>query len=589
MKIWRGMKVWLWCRHASAALVSAAVLVVSICALWGWQAWQSRQRELTNAEILVTSLQRAAESQIDGSMRGIEFLLDEAADRVDPATWPAPAQLEWFRARLTGLPEISALIVADADGRVLGGPIAREPLKPPQAVGNIADRPYFMEAKTQFPARKLLIGSPLIGRFSGQTSIPVVRALSRPDGSFAGVVVASLQPSSLRAKLDSVLIKDDGVAIVFNTKAMFLARSPDHDNFIGRSIPESPLIRDNVMVNRSGVAHYRAVVDGVDKIAAYRTLERYPLVVVVGITRRAALAYWNRLMLVEGLALGVLSAALLAAAMLFDRRTAATLRLTAQLSASHAELERQVEERTAHLAATNAELEHFAYAASHDLQEPLRNVTGFLQLLQRRYRGTLDAQADEYIAFAVSAAKQMSTLIADVLTYSRIGGSEGLLEPTDATKLAKAAAESLAPEIQDAQASVEIAPLPVVRCHPGQVVSLFQNLISNAVKYREPGRPAAITIHAVPNHRPDLVEFLISDNGIGMEAQYLENIFGLFQRLHPRARFEGTGIGLALCRKIVERHQGRIWAESVVGQGTTIHFTLPLAELARPPAQAILV
>ena len=103
----------------------------------------------------------------------------------------------------------------------------------------------------------------------------------------------------------------------------------------------------------------------------------------------------------------------------------------------------------------------------------------------------------------------------------------------------------------------------------------------------EPGRPAAITIHSVPNHRPDLVEFLVSDNGIGMEAQYLENIFGLFQRLHPRARFEGTGIGLALCRKIVERHQGRIWAESAVGQGTTIHFTLPLVEPARLPAEAI--
>ncbi len=568
----RGIRAWMWRGRAAAAL-----LVVSICVLWGWQAWQNRERELANAEILVTSLQRAAESQIDGSMRAIEFLLDEAANRIDPATWPDPAQQEWFRARLTGLPEISALVVADADGRVVGNAISREPARPPRGKANIADRAYFTDIKAQFPARTLLIGTPLPSRFSDSTSIPIVRALSRPDGSFGGVIVAGLRPSSLRDKLDSVLIKDDGVAIVFNSTAMYLARSPDNDRFLGRSIPESPLIRDHVMVNRAGVAHYRAVADGFEKIAAYRTLERYPLVVVVGITKQAALAYWNRLMLMEGLALGVLSAALLAAAMLFDRRAAATLRLTELLSASHADLERQVEERTAHLAATNAELEHFAYAASHDLQEPLRNVTGFLQLLSRRYGGTLDAEADEYIGFAVKAAKQMSALITDVLTYSRIGGSEGQLEPTDATMLAKAATETLAPAIQDAQATVEIAPLPRVVCHPAQVQSLFQNLIGNSVKYRDPARPATVTIRSMPGDSPEMAEFLVSDNGIGIETQYLENIFGLFQRLHPRARFEGTGIGLALCRKIVERHQGRIWAESVAGQGTTVRFTLPLA------------
>ena len=564
----RGLKAWVWRGRALAA-----ALVMSICALW---AWQNRQRELVNAEILVTSLERAAESQIDGSMRGIEFLLDEAADRIDPAHWPEPTRQEWFRARLTGLPEISALIVADAEGRVIGPTISRE-MAPQSPVHsrNIADRAYFIEAKARFPGRKLLIGTPLPSRFSNQTSIPVVRSLTRPGGGFGGVIVAGLRPDSLRNKLDSVLIKDGGVAIVFNTNAMFLARSPDNDKFLGRSIPESPLIRDNVMINREGIAHYRAVVDGEEKIAAYRTMERYPLVVVVGITRHAALAYWNRLMVMEGLALGVLSAALLGVAMLFDRRAYVTLRLTEELSASHANLERQVKERTAHLAATNAELEHFAYAASHDLQEPLRNVTGFLQLLSRRYGGKLDSQADEYIGFAVSAAMQMSALITDVLTYSRVGGALDPPEPCDATRLAQAAKDSLAAEIDATQATVTLGPLPRILCLPDQVQSLFQN--SNAVKYRDPARPAVVTIGAVASSAPEMAEFLVSDTGIGIEAEYLENIFGLFQRLHPRERFAGTGIGLALCRKIVERHRGRIWAESVPGQGTTIRFTLPLA------------
>lgn len=568
----RGAVIWIWRGRAAAAL-----LVVAILSLWGWQAWQNRQRELTNAEVLVTSLSRALESQIDSSMRGIEFLLDEAADRISPEAWPNPAQQEWFRARLTGLPEISAIIVADANGQVIGPTISRGTPRPPQGKTNIADRAYFIEMKAQFPATKLMIGAPLPSRFSDRLSIPIVRALTRPDGSFGGVLVAGLLPSSLKDKLDAVLVDEEGGAAIFRSGAMYLARSPDNDKFVGLSIPHSILIRDHISLNRTGIAYYTATSDGQEKIAAYRSLERYPLTGVVTVNKSNALAHWNRMMLVEGLAMGILSVALLAVAMLFDRRAEATLRLTEQLAASHANLERQVEDRTAHLAAANLELEHFAYAASHDLQEPLRNVTGFLQLLSRRYQGALDAQADEYIDFAVKAAKQMSALITDVLAYSRNGKNDGAMETAEATALARAAEAGLADAIAASGTVVEIDPLPRLLCLPSQIKRLFENLISNSVKFHAPERPNRIQVGSRPSDQPGMVEFWVADNGIGIESQYLERIFGLFQRLHPRERFEGTGIGLALCRKIVERHKGRIWAESIPGEGTTVRFTLPLA------------
>ncbi|OAN43017.1 hypothetical protein A6A04_09990 [Paramagnetospirillum marisnigri] len=549
--------------------------MLSICSLWAWQSWQNRERELANAEILVGSLARASESQVDGAMRAAEFLLDEAAARIDVMSGIDPAEYEWFRARLSGMPEISAMVVADANGDVIGPTISREPARLPQGRTNIADRHYFEEVKAQFPQRKFLIGRPLPSRFSDRLSIPVVRALTALDGGFAGVIVAGYQPSALRDRISSVVIEDEGGAAVFRHDAVMMARVPGHDQYIGKAFPNTPIFQELLPKQRSGVSRFVAPTDGNDKIIAYRALERYPLVVTVGITKNTVLANWRRDTLFQGVALGILSSALIAIALLYDRRAAAALLLTRQLADSHATLEAQVEERTAHLAAANAELEHFAYAASHDLQEPLRNVTSFLQLLARRYRGQLDSEADEFIDYAVRGAKQMSTLITDVLAYSSAGRLDTQPEVHDSEPLARAAIAALDTAIRDAGATIQIGALPTILGHPVLVQSLFQNLIANAVKYRHPDRPPMVTIEAKISPDAPMVEFAISDNGIGIEADYLERIFGLFQRLHPRDRFEGTGIGLALCRKIVERHGGRIWAESQRGLGTTVRFTLP--------------
>lgn len=233
----------------------------------------------------------------------------------------------------------------------------------------------------------------------------------------------------------------------------------------------------------------------------------------------------------------------------------------------------ELQENTAKLAATNAELEQFSYVASHDLQEPLRTIASFLQLLERRYGAQLDGEAHEFIAFAVDAASRLQSMIRDLLDYSRVGTRGAPFAPTDMNAELETVRANLARAIAESGAEVTGAPLPVVLADRVQMQSLLQNLIGNALKYRRPDAPPRIHVSAVEEQARWV--FRIADNGIGIEPQYFDRIFQVFQRLHTREKFGGTGIGLALCRKIVERHGGTIWLESQPGEGTTFLFSLP--------------
>ncbi len=224
------------------------------------------------------------------------------------------------------------------------------------------------------------------------------------------------------------------------------------------------------------------------------------------------------------------------------------------------------------LARSNAELEQFAYVASHDLQEPLRMVASYTQLLARRYKGKLDAAADEFIAFAVDGATRMQYLIQDLLSYSRLTTKGQNLQPTDAAAACQTALEHLRGAIESSSAKVAVGELPKVMAYSTQLTQLFQNLIGNAIKYCKERVPEVAVSAKVDGER---WLFSVRDNGIGIEPQYFERIFQMFQRLHTREQYSGTGIGLAICRKIAERHGGRIWVESQPGQGSNFQFTLP--------------
>jgi len=237
--------------------------------------------------------------------------------------------------------------------------------------------------------------------------------------------------------------------------------------------------------------------------------------------------------------------------------------------------EEALKEKTEELARSNKDLEQFAYVASHDLQEPLRMVTNYLQLLARRYQGKLDSDADEFIGFAVDGATHMWKLINDLLTYSRVGMRGKELEPTDCETVLNQSLNNLEMAIEEKGAIVTHDPLPTVIADNPQLELLFQNLIGNAIKFQgnEPPR-----IHVSASRNGSGWIFSVRDNGIGIAPEYAERIFIIFQRLHSRKEFPGTGIGLAICKKIVERHGGHIWVESEFGKGATFYFTLPASK-----------
>ena len=227
------------------------------------------------------------------------------------------------------------------------------------------------------------------------------------------------------------------------------------------------------------------------------------------------------------------------------------------------------------LARSNAELERFAYVASHDLQEPLRMVSSYTQLLAKRYKGKLDANADEFINYAVDGASRMQKLINDLLALSRVGTQAKPSEPVDTAATLARVLSDMQPTIEAAGATV-VRPdhLPVVLADGTQVHQLFQNLVGNALKFKAEALPR-VEIRVEPVENGAFWQFAFQDNGIGIEPQYFERIFVIFQRLHNKESYPGTGIGLAICKKIVERHGGKLWVDSKAGEGTTFLFTLP--------------
>jgi len=232
------------------------------------------------------------------------------------------------------------------------------------------------------------------------------------------------------------------------------------------------------------------------------------------------------------------------------------------------DLQKQADE----LARSNEDLERFAYAASHDLQEPLRLVTSYTQLLAQRYRSKMDADADEFIGFAVDGAKRMSAMIDGLLQYSRVRSAMAAGEPTDCEAVLQRALGNLRVAVEESGAEITHGPLPTVKGNAVLLQQLFQNLVGNAIKFRGASPPR---VHISAESQGDEWCFSARDNGIGIERQYADRIFVVFQRLHGGGEYPGSGIGLAIARRIVEQHGGRMWVESQPGEGATFYFTLP--------------
>lgn len=272
----------------------------------------------------------------------------------------------------------------------------------------------------------------------------------------------------------------------------------------------------------------------------------------------------------------------------YDQNDSDRAMLERSLELSSAELlekERLVDEQKRELQRSNTELEHFAYVASHDLQEPLRTVQSYMQLLKRRYGDKFDDDGREFIGFAIEGATRMRSLIEDLLDYARVASRAKPFEATPLAGVVEQVLQGLSVRLRERRASVEVGTLPTVLGDPRQLAQLLQNLIANAVKFQKQDVDPVVRITAEPSDEGVLVR--VQDNGIGLAPEYGEKIFVIFQRLHSRDQYEGTGVGLAVCKKIVERHGGRIWVESEPGAGATFCFTLRGAERGAALAEEV--
>ena len=662
--------------------------MVAIMTVTATEIWRQRTTTVAAAEKNLSALSLALSQQTERAFHSVELVVEATALSIEAAGGIERAGTETLhnvlRARITGVPQISGLAVINAQGRVVNG--AR--LFPPPT-DDRSGLDYFIQHRDTL-SNAILISPTRPSLVDGRAIIPVSRRVSAPDGSFQGIIVATVDPDYFQQSFRRALPAEGGASAIFRSDGILLARTPAVDGMApGRSYGHLPIFRPDAP--RHGLGWGASPMDGMVRILAYDRLDLYPLIVNVSLQESALLADWygnsGRLALAAAMATLLLGGAAFilvrqsrreeefvvalrdseqrlrfaqyaldhAADMVFwidaearilyandaagsrlgyaptalvgmpiDRidphfssdfwprllrrlKQRGTVRfettnLTADGGAYPAEVaancvafagadyvcafvrdisqrklaEAALAEKTAKLEASNAELEQFAYVASHDLREPLRMVSSFVTLLARRYGPLLTDEAREFIAMAQDGAVRMDRLILGLLEYSRVGRQERPLVPVPLAEMTAQALRALAVAVEEAGATVEVAPdLPRVMANEEELLRLILNLLGNALKYRHPDRLPVVTV-GWRREGPEVV-YWVADNGIGIAPQYHERVFGIFQRLHSRERYEGTGIGLAICKKIVERAGGRIWIESTPDLGSTFYFSLKVA------------
>jgi signal transduction histidine kinase len=539
-----------WRLLALLVFVNASVLGLA------WMSLDASYRQYQDrAAVSTRNTNRLVSQSIAGDIDQIDLALRTAADEVARFRAASGAingpEMKAALERLQGrLKMTDGLRVADARGEVVASSDGA------QAGTNAADREYFTGLRDDSKAG-LVISPPILGRISNKWVLVFARRLTLADGSFGGIVFAPVTIAWFERKFNNLEVGPQGTVVMRGDASRnfdLLARFP-HAGYVGQTTV-SKTFTARITANPQG-GTYEAVAgaDNIRRTFSYQPIANYPLITLVGMATEDYLGEWRK----EGVKIIILAGAFIIVTTLGGFGMWRTWRA--------------LERRTDELARSNADLEQFAYVASHDLQTPLRNIASYAQLLARRYEGRLDKDADEFIGYIVGGAKHMSSMIPDLLDYARVSRSPPEFVPVDLNLVVNTVLTNLGPDLQASGATVKMDTLPVVMAEARQAESLFQNLLENALTYRQADMPPQIEITAVQEPK-GLWRVSVRDNGIGIEPAYFEKIFIIFQRLEPGRFPSGTGIGLALCRRIIHRFGGTIWVESEPKKGTTFNFTL---------------
>ncbi len=493
-------------------------------------------------------------------------------------------------------PSVVNFIVLDSTGSVIAGN--------PRYIGMDLARADYVKPVLQ--GEDVYLSNLRLDLLNGRPGFAISTAIKSADEKLSGLVVGLIRPELLseiifhpdRPTQDNFTIFDRNGALVYS--AMHTTLTDSFRTEFGRN---DPLLKE-ALKGEIAVGQLQHLDESFQRIAVRVPVPPYGW--VVGTSEPSWVVYRP---VVSDVALSILGiVAIVVFAIWFGNRTISKVIKSVSALQSHArqvgqgdythktypsginefdslvfefnnmgnqlqERNEAIKQRTEELERSNQELEQFAYVASHDLQEPLRTIAGYLQLIERRYKGKLDKDADEFIAYAVNGAHRLGVIINDLLAFSRVGTRGKPFVQVNAVEVVDEVLQGMKASIDNAEARIEIGKLPEISADPNQFRQLMQNLISNGLKFRHPDRTPVIRVEATKTDGS--WTFSVQDNGIGFEPQYEEKIFMAFKRLHTQDKYPGSGIGLAICRKIVQRHGGRIWAESVPGEGSTFKFTIP--------------
>ena len=573
-------------RPAPLLVTMMVVMASAALSLFAWSAWSDHEDTLAEAEEDVGNVVGLLEEHARRVLQGGDLLALRVADLVqrrDPAAMRGRDQWEAVRKMTAVVPDAASVWIRDA-----AGDLVLSTLTYPASGGNGAGRENF---KAHQSGAEQVIGRAAIGQATaappptGAAEGPpayftISRRLTGDGGTFLGVVSVSIDVATF-TRLYSRLRMGPGAALsAIRTDGTLLARSPFSVADLERSWGESALFKTQLPKANAGVYHNRSAFDGVERLVAYRLVAGYPIVATAAVAVDDVMAPWRRrteigsLLVLAGV--GTLLGLTWLALAGVRREEAVRLRLVETAAA--------LDQRSRELERSNAELEEFAQVASHDMQEPLRKVVAFGTLLDRK-RDQLDDEGRVYVHHMVDAGTRMQQLVEALMSYARLSSRIPEVRPVALEAVMASVLKDLGVAITEVAARVEVAPLPWVMGDPVQLRRLFQNLVLNALKYRRPERSPTIVIAGVAlDSGPDAGRAVVtvSDDGTGFDPAYADEIFKPFRRLVARSQVPGTGMGLAVCRKIAQLHGGAIAATGQPGRGAVFTVRLPVA-----PAEAV--
>lgn len=537
---------------------------------------------------------RYAAEHNNSAMNGTKHLLLGLSKIPQIRDMDAPACEKIFTDLIDVYPSYENILLVDASGSIV---CSGRPLTITRIPTNTE---WFTKAVSE---GSFYFGSYRLGLVTGATEF----SLSFPvedNGAVKSVLSTTFNLSWFRAIAAGSQLPEGTTLTVLDSSGKILAMYPDAGDWIGKSIGRSKAV-EMMQSNNDGM--FRAIgLDGEKRLFGFTTMtgQGTNLRLMVGIPEKLAMEPVKKVFFYIGVWIVfstiVLITAWVAGSLFALNKINRLVNVTKELSTGNLsirtgirsgrgdlgqlarafdsmaealqERDRELEAQTEELERSNEELEQFAYIASHDLQEPLRMISSYTQLLAKRYKDQLDGDANEFINYAVDGANRMQVLINDLLSYSRVGTKGEEFSHVDLNSVLDAVKANLKGVIEETGAVIKYSKLPTVMADNSQMIQLFQNLIGNAVKFRREGVTPEIEITS--KKEGNLFRFVVKDNGIGIDKKYLDRIFVIFQRLHTKEEFPGTGIGLAICKKIVERHGGEISVESAEGKGSDFTFTL---------------